>query len=477
MKKQYFLMAAFATAMAFTACTNDDDLPMSNGDNNSMDLEGSIVNIAISNSGNGTTRATRPVGSSAADNTVNRVQLAIYKKASGNWTEVTIGSSEGNIQVSKPTSITDDAYSVSTAGIISFKAEGDGQEEIPGDLNNGYHIDQAASIKIVGLEENTEYRIVAYGWNTDEEASTTAFTGFPYGHTAAESAEKGVLATGAISVTDAYDIEEIFAGETEAATGAKATVGTSQVVKFKTAPTVVLSRQVAGILAYFKDVPAYLADATSGEMKKVTKVAVVAPYKSTGFNYPASLLSEENSEWKVYFNGTSCTKGEDELISFELNATNVTNFNTAAEGDIYQIAGETGSQYILAKDYNAPEDLALVDGSLFGARYLLPWDAHKNEQTLQVKFYTGTETYTEIAGTAKNVNTTSIPNEPTGSSANYYDIRVNNFYSIGTKMETDNTTDDDDEDEEDDPLPLNATDILLVKINDAWSVLHDMVLD
>ena len=66
-----------------------------------------------------------------------------------------------------------------------------------------------------------------------------------------------------------------------------------------------------------------------------------------------------------------------------------------------------------------------------------------------------------------------------------YDIRCNNFYSIGKKMSTGNTTGNKPDPENPDPNPdkptdpdapidLGATDQIVVEINDAWDVLHNM---
>ena len=77
MKKQYLLMAAFASTLAFTACTNDDDLGNIPGQGVTTD-EGATFEISISNNGSGTTKGVRPVGSSAADNNVESCNAGKY---------------------------------------------------------------------------------------------------------------------------------------------------------------------------------------------------------------------------------------------------------------------------------------------------------------------------------------------------------------------------------------------------------------
>ena len=100
MKKHYLLMAAFASAMAFTACTNDDEPVINGGENGSTSTivsEGKTLEIAISNTGEGaSTRNSRPLTSSAADNNVDRVQLVMWASTDGSsWAKQTMTKPDG----------------------------------------------------------------------------------------------------------------------------------------------------------------------------------------------------------------------------------------------------------------------------------------------------------------------------------------------------------------------------------------------
>ena len=90
----------------------------------------------------------------------------------------------------------------------------------------------------------------------------------------------------------------------------------------------------------------------------------------------------------------------------------------------------------LAEGYKAPDKLKLKGNTFFGARFILPYDKHiatKDTQTLKVVMYNAKG---EGLKTLK-VTTKTAPKD--GSLYNY-DIRCNNFYSIGKKMATDKTS-------------------------------------
>ena len=97
MKKNYLMMAAFATALAFTACSSEEEIPAAGSENGTMGLTEDVIEIAISNTGVGSTRAARPVGSSAADNNVNKVKLVFF--AGGSTSPVTLGSGSGQLNL------------------------------------------------------------------------------------------------------------------------------------------------------------------------------------------------------------------------------------------------------------------------------------------------------------------------------------------------------------------------------------------
>lgn len=422
-------MAVFAGMLAFTSCSNDDNL-VTTGNETSEELKAGegILEIGISNTGIGS-RDARPVGSSAAANNVNKVKLVAYKQENENWEK---------------------------DNSVKWK-DGDTEKELVLDWSAGPSGEGAStterlgkqSIKLTHLTANSSYKFVAYGYNgeTDPYASTDA------------TASKFVTQT----KLSGYAIEELFAGET-------ATIETDDNSKFTTTSnSVTLTREVAGILAYFQNVPSHI----NGE--KVETIKVCANKKSTGFTFPSAADN--------FFNGKPTESTEDVLITFTM-ATIATNYNDAGVTGTYTFAdlSETGTTEAatasqtcpVADGYTAPVGLKLAQNSIFGGRYIMPYDKHYDEQTLTVKMY-GTNATTPLR--TLKVKTNQKMDSP--ATEYTYDIRRNNFYSIGQKLYTGNTggnpdPENPDKPDPDKPVDLNKNTDITVIINDAWNVLHNM---
>lgn len=450
MKKNYLMMAAFATALAFTACSNEDEIPAADNGNGTLGLTEDVIEIAISNTGVGSTRDARPVGSSAADNNVNKVQLVFFEGAS--TTPVTLGSGDDQLNLTVVTGET--GYSIAN-GLISYD-NAEVPEGVPGTTDRETKV---AKIKVGGLKAETNYTIVAYGYNGDA---------FPYG-TLTQVADKLYYQTGTHSLSG-LKLEEVFAAKTTATTTANLGTAEAQVVKFSSSVRVELTRQVAGMLAYFKNVPATIG----GEAVK--KITVEANDKSDGFYFPAVLWGEEASQ-HAEFNGIDDDAATSEtLLTFTIAdgadvdaATNTYKFNTS---------GGDGQKYQLADGITSVSGLKCEDNTLFGGRFILPYSGHVStgDATLVVKIMGKSDV---VLKTLK-VTTDQFKSDLSGTKYQY-DILCNNFYSIGQKLATDETTggtpDPGTDDDDDDPADLSNTDELVVVVNDAWEVIHNMGLE
>ena len=472
MKKNYLCLAAMATLLSFTACSEDAS-PLDNGQTPGEVVmeDGTTIVLSVSNTGIGT-RAARPVGSSAAANNVNNVQLVFYKfDEKGQWTPATIfahkAGSKGENEPYKN-------------NIVDFKADGPiagdkdtgvpGTEGVPG---NQSRVEETKNIRLSGLEANTKYRIVAYGYNGN----------FPYGTPTPDQTTKGLFSTSEHQLSG-YNLEEVFAGMVSEVSTKKGEA------KFTSAPKVEITRQVAGILAYFK-IPTH----ANGELVQFVKV--IANDKSKGFKFPASLLAD------AYFNGidNNASKAEEDvLMTFDMSKS-ASNWKAQDQNDdYYKTAGNDSINNVitnpqssdnkgLAEGYKAPKDLALEADAFFGARYILPYEKHVNTQTLKVVLCNAAGKAVKTLKVVTN-NVPTTPAEDLNLKYNY-DIRCNNFYSIGKKLASGNTAGkpdpenpdpNPDPDPEPDPKPegpdkpvdLGATDQIIVEINDAWDVLHDM---
>lgn len=495
MKKNYLLMAGLASMMAFSACSNDEDLAIPAGPN--FEEDGSVFEIAISNTGEGTsTKATRPMGSAAAANNVNKICLYVYSRetSADDWSAVTLykaptmDDDNDAVDFEKPVpngqlaliQVGGDNYGGtpidikdenSNFGVLNFT---DNVITSDQDDPTAEHISRRAQVKVMGLEDGKQYRLVAVGYNSNETDANNlpAF------------AAKGT--DGFFTVTEdyatvsktAYDIEEVFAAyeNCEAKTITKWNDAnhnnvqdageTEEQTVFTLTPSLTLTRQVAGILAYLENVPTTLLSKNTGASVVVSKVAIVADQTAANtFTIPNTMLVTESGN--ADFNGGAIETAdkEEQLIVFDMEncATNYVEDVEDVEDAIYTFAQQpayadqaTTPSKPYAEDYEAPNGLVIKKGTIFGARYLIPYDKNYDGQTLSLVFYDNNDK--EITRRAIISNLSSDPNS--------YDIRCNNFYSIGLKYANNNT-------DEDKPLDL-MSDEMNVQVNSAWAVLHDM---
>lgn len=467
MRRQFLGALLFAGTLAFTACQNETIIYVDENGNPIENVElkegEGLLKINLSNTSENS-RAVRPVGSSAAANNVNVVKIYVFKENQGTYkfdTSVDVSTEE------------------STDGIIVI-SDFTAKDEHPNPTGNWEdHTDQTKTIKLTGLAKNSKYKFVAVGYNVGSGNTN------PYGEpsltketTTLEYFTTNALASGK---TD-YDIEELFAG-----VSAENATQTDKAA-FNTPASVTLTRQVAGMLGYFHNVP------TKIDGSVVKYVRVYANDEYTQFKWPAQLLGDNspfNGVTKATA-GSSNGEGSNKYLLMEFDMSKIaTNWNEGAPSDdaytFYDCsttglskddtsdANKGSGKAPLAENYKAPAGLKLVQNSIFGGRYIIPYAAHVNTQTLTVELQ---DTDSKALKTLKVViEDSKVPN----SASKYaYDIRCNNFYSIGKKLYTDNTGGDPDpgtdpeNPDPDKPIDLSANTNIVVIINDAWEVLHNM---
>lgn len=484
MRRQFLGALLFAGTLAFTACQNETIIYVDENGNPIENVElkegEGLLKINLSNT-SADSRAVRPVGSSAAANNVNVVKIYVFKganTASGNEDykfDNAVGVATGIENVSAASGVITITNFTSTAG----------EHEITeGSWEN--HTDQTKTIKLTGLAVNSKYKFVAVGYN--QSSGNTNPYGEPSlsGETTLQAFTTTALGEGK---TD-YDIEELFAG-----VSAENATQTDKAA-FNTPASVTLTRQVAGMLGYFDNVPTKI----NGSVVKYVRVYANDEY--TTFKWPAQLLTDDdfNGETKQTTVGsgngesTTGTNGKFLLMEFDMSKI-ATNWNEGSPtDDTYTFSsfgsnGATGNETAgaaiessgkapLAENYKAPAGLKLVANSIFGGRYIIPYKAHVDSQTLTVELQDASG---DALKTLK-VTTENIPSISGGSlTGKYaYDIRCNNFYSIGKKLYTDNTGGDPDpgtdpeNPDPDEPIDLSSNTNIVVIINDAWEVLHNM---
>lgn len=450
MKKTFLGALLFAGTLAFTACQNETLVYVDENGNpieNAELQEGEgILKITVSST-DVTSRAARPVGSSAAANNVSKVNVYVFKKT---------GTSNGNADYTFDNSISlsNELDGVSGGNGIFTVSDLTGKDD-HANTSMGNHTDQTKSITLKGLAKGANYKFVAVGYNTT----------YPYG-TLSEPTEGTTLESFIQTTTEKsdYEVEELFAGVSVDCTT------NSDKAAFDKEASVTITRQVAGMLGYFENVPTKIG----GEV--VQYVKVYANATTSTFQFPAQLLGTPD------FNGVSSTENQTLVMMFNM-AVIATNWNDGTPtGNTYTFANcsttglnagaEASTSAPLATGYQAPQGLKLKQGSIFGGRYLIPYSGHFTSQTLTVTLENANG---DVLKTL-NVVTDQIP---ANASKNAYDIRCNNFYSIGQKLDTDSTdggTPDglDPDPDEDKPIDLSGNTDIVVIVNDAWKVLHNM---
>lgn len=436
MKRNLFLWAAFAVMMALAGCTQKEIVYVEKEDGTGTSQEENVIEISLSSVVS--TRAARPIGSSEAANNVNRLMFKFYNHSNA-YTGASISavsSEDGG------TSYTD---KISEGNIIKLT---DGMLEGENTLR----------LTLAGLptDGSSEFTIVAYGYNVADEG-----TSFPL--TASGTHSKGVE-----TYTVSHPVtEEIFAGHVvvEVNSYGRLKKGDYQLE---------LTRQVAGLLAYFKNAPTYV------DNKKVKTITVETGMSVVGLKFPASLVTNPA------FNGVGGSYGVVKLLTFDM--TKASNYGVDDEAEVEEEFYEFengGDGFLWAfemKDATKPADLKCEANTLFGSCFLAPFNLHQSsfnigqntnyyEATLNIVYY-GTDD-----GVIKKIPLkVTTGDAPADGNQEFYDIRCNNFYSIGTKTDiNDGDSDDPGVPDTDDPLPIDpGTGYMdfFVSINDAWNIVE-----
>lgn len=450
MKAKFLMMAVGAAMMAFTACTNEKIVYVES-DNGTEQLkpgEG-IIEIALSSA---TTRAARPidhfnptVATTDGGNNVNCIGFRVYNNA---------GELDDNVKV---TAVDSEVYTNENGEISDDYI----LNEYVLQKNLSSYGDNTIKIKLSGLSQGIN-KIIAYGYNA---ASGTTF---PYTLTNYyDGQQSSMVYLGlkcAINTDNSEKFpEEIFSG------AIKATVNEHGL--FTAENTLTLERQVAGMLVYLENVPAYVSN------KKVEKVTISTIINVEGLYF---LYTYENNDGKLNspYNGyTTLGFSNTDLLTFTFNSDNTSNFDAASNGDSYIFSRKSnGEEKTDNKRFLLPDEMDVdvkqymddniecKNNTLFGSCFLLPFPAknisHEGWNALNIVYW-GTD--------GQIIKAVPLKDSNVGNSEGY-SITRNHFYSIGTKK-TPDLPDSSDPADDDDPLDIDdetGYDYYYLQIDDAW---------
>lgn len=445
MKKGMFFALA-ASSLLFSACSSDDAVVSTEGQNEAVQQ----IVLHVASSGDGlTTRAGRPLYSSQALQTIQNVRVLIYKTdntkaivkdAKLNWKESSKYDNHGR-QLT-----------------LTFK----GADRL-----------KAGSYKVmaVGYSDNSDYTYAL-------DVTGASLTGKTY---------SDITATLKDGKNDA---EEVFAGD------AALTIGDDQKITNLTSGEedgldVTLHRQVAGSFGYFCNIPAKVG----GKTAKTLRLVVRGKNDKLTFNNFNSSFTTTGNTIQYYVNGSTSTGAA---------LTSDAKFNNNEAGYVlYSIdlntwfpGGDHNNDGVLnAEDTNWKHadgvNTQVVKGSVFGSNFVIPFALTEGKNTMELQLLDAgnniIKTWT-VSIPASDLNSNKA-NGVTDATASIFNVVRNHMYNLGVKTSTGTTPDpsnpdpkptDPDPDKpdpgKDQPEDLTKSQNLILKVNDNWEAIHQMEL-
>lgn len=448
MKKGMFFALA-ASSLLFSACSSDDAVVSTEGQNEAVQQ----IVLQVASSGDGlTTRAGRPLYSSQALQTIQNVRVLIYnadtkaivKDEKKDWKTSTTYTNHGRE--------------------LTLTYKGDQR------LGEGNY-----KVMAVGYSDNSDY---TYDLNV---AGKDALTGTYKDITATLKANKVA--------------EEVFAGDAELNINADKKI-TNLTSGEEDGLDVTLHRQVAGSFGYFSNIPARV----NGKDAKTLRLVVRDKNDKltfNNFNSSFTAAGATGSTIKYCVNGSTSTgaplatdaKFKDGsngyvLYSIDLNEW-FKNGDTNHDGLLTEEDGWTHADIF--------KNTTLVKGSVFGSNFVIPFALTPEKSTMELQLLDAADdiikTWT-VSIPAKDVNRDATNGNVADESASIFNVVRNHMYNLGVKPSNGGKTDPDPGNPDPDPKPdpdpdkpdpdkpedLSKSQNLILKVNDNWEAIHQMEL-
>lgn len=450
MKKGMFFALA-ASSLLFSACSSDDAVVSTEGQNEAVQQ----IVLQVASSGDGlTTRAGRPLYSSQALQTIQNVRVLIYnadtkaivKDEKKDWKTSTTYTNHGRE--------------------LTLTYKGDKR------LEKGNY-----KVMAVGYSDNSDY---IYDLNV---AGKDSLTGKTYSRDITATLNSGKVP------------EEVFAGD------AALTIGDDKKITNLTQGEedgldVTLHRQVAGSFGYFSNIPARV----NGKDAKTLRLVVRDKNDKltfNNFNSSFTAAGATGSTIKYCVNGSTSTgaplatdaKFKDGsngyvLYSIDLNVW-FKNGDTNHDGLLTEEDGWTHADIF--------KKTTLVKGSVFGSNFVIPFALTHEKSTMELQLLDAAgdiiKTWT-VSIPAKDVNHDDTNGNVADESASIFNVVRNHMYNLGVKPSNGGKTDPDpsnpdpepkpdpdpDKPDPDKPEDLTKSQNLILKVNDNWEAIHQMEL-
>ena len=445
MKKGMFF-ALVASSLLFSACSSDDAVVSTEGQNEAVQQ----IVLQVASSGDGlTTRAGRPLYSSQALQTIQNVRVIIY---------------------------TDDA----TKTIVKDKTL-DWKDSKTYD-NHGRQL----TLTYKGDERLGEgnYKVMAVGYsdNSDYDYSldATSAVGLTYNDITA-TLEAGKVA------------EEVFAGDADLKIGTDKKI-TNLTSNEEDGVAVTLHRQVAGSFGYFSNIPARV----NGKDAKTLRLVVRDKNDKLTFNnFNSSFTDAATSTIKYYVNGSKSPSAATADAKFKNNEDGYVLYSIDLKTWFPQL-DENGDGVLNAQDasWKRPDDVKtqVVKGSVFGSNFVIPFKYTEGKNTMELQLLDGAGDIIKhwtVSIPESDVNTDATNGNVADVNASIFNVVRNHMYNLGVKTSTGTETTPDPSKPDPDPSKPDPTDPtpgtdqpedlsksqnLILKVNDNWEAIHKLVL-
>lgn len=448
MKKGMFFALA-ASSLLFSACSSDDAVVSTEGQNEAVQQ----IVLQVASSGDGlSTRAGRPLYSSQALQTIQNVRVLIYNTD----TKAIVKDKQLNWKDSK----TYDNHGRQLT--LTYK----GTERL--DAGN-------YKVMAVGYSDNSDYN---YSW----DVAGQDLTGSTYSDDITATLKAGKVA------------EEVFAGD------AALTIGDDKKITNLTSGEedgldVTLHRQVAGSFGYFCNIPAKVG----GKAAATLRLVVRGKNDKLTFNNFNSSFTTTNNNIKYYVNGSTSTGAALATTDKFFNGDNGYVLYSIDLKTWFPQLDENNDGLLNAQDasWKRPTSVKtqVVKGSVFGSNFVIPFALTHEKSTMELQLL-------DAAGDIIKTWTVSIPksdvnNDGTNGnvadeSASIFNVVRNHMYNLGVKTSNGTKTDPDPSNPDPDPKPdpdpdkpkpgtdepedLSKSQNLILKVNDNWEAIHQMEL-
>ena len=449
MKKGMFFALA-ASSLLFSACSSDDAVVSTVGQNEAVQQ----IVLQVASSGDGlSTRAGRPLYSSEALQTIQNVCVVIYKddatktivkKTKLNWKESTIYKTNGH----------------GRQFTISWK----GNDR----LEKGSY-----KVMAVGYSDNSDYN---YSLDvTSDAALAGTYSDITATLKANAAAEEVFAGDAALTIGDDKKITNLTNGE-------------------ENGVAVTLHRQVAGSFGYFQNIPAKVGGKTAKTLRLVVRDKNdMLTFKD--FNSSFTANGATGSTIQYYVNGSKSTSAATADAKFNNNEDGYVLYSIDlskwfTEGD------ENKDGLLNAEDtWQRPSSVKtqVVKGSVFGSNFVIPFNYAEGKSTMELQLL-------DAKNNIIKTWTVSIPesdlnkvaaNGATDATASIFNVVRNHMYNLGVKTSTGTTTPPDPSNPDpdpnkpdpdkpkpgtDEPEDLTKSQNLILKVNDNWEAIHKMEL-